>query len=430
MRVADELHRMDLTMATSPMPSVRFVFDPSTSRPIHVLLNAAMQELTARDSKTLRTAAGEMLVDLVHGEDKTDLNRAFFQAIAKRRSHAFVNLRLSTGPDEAGNPTFINRTEHQFLQFYPNGRLAAVTVVEDTEPIRGLLSHSLQLPPRQLATQQADALAALLGPTASALASAARSVAPSSSDGGGLAEHVRRVVQRMAPTDKLAQWMLQYVLDHTGRAASLTDSSRSSGSTGGSPRSKPLPLGMRYLMLPNHAQQRTPHSVTTPVGALCATADGFGRAIAAHALDASSTLPGAADTGSRQTAWQSAAHAFSMPPNYDSSNHFSDATARGGTPGASTAQGSDSRDCDADSTGAVHEEEAFGVRQCGMSPTYGASTMDMRQRQLPEMTASLWHTLTPFQQVLAHTWGDSTLQSAAGSRQTAQADKSSSGKHV
>ena len=417
-RTADELHRMDVTVATSPMPCARFVFDPVSSRPIHVLLNQAMQELTEKDAETLHSVAGDLMFDLVHSDDKTDLNRAFFQAVAKRRSHAFVNLRLCTTPDEHGNAVYINRIEHQFLQFYANGRLAAVTIIEDTEPLKGLLSHSMQLPPRQLAAQQASALAALLGPTSASLSGAMRGVGGGGQQ-GSLAEHIRRIVRRMAPTDKLAQWMLQYVFDNTNAAGSLTGSSASSDSAGAH---NPLPRGLRYLQ-PPHAARNTPDTgVATPQSA-SQHFHGVTTGRAPPTVPAGSGEHVASSHPSSCWAeWQAAAGALSagVPPRRQSTAS-SIASSHAQTPGMSTlgrssswasaaGGGCDGGDDDDDcaSTGAVRDDGAvFGATPSSISPMHG------RRRQFPEMTATLWHTLTPFQQVLAHTWGDSMQGSTA-----------------
>lgn len=215
-RSADELARMDKAVALSPMPCARFVYHPETSHPLHLLLNRAMQELTAADEREFLSPAGAVqMADLVHGEDKAELNRAFFTAIGRQRGHAYVSLRIKQ--TQAGGAVWVPRVEHQFLQFYPNGRLAAVTIVEDTSPATGLLRRALPMRPRALAAQQVEALRALLygsapapalaeedsgpaGPLALPLAPAA--VAPASTPS------LQTLVQRFAPDDRLAQWAL------------------------------------------------------------------------------------------------------------------------------------------------------------------------------------------------------------------------------
>ncbi len=349
------------------------------------------------------------MADFVHTDDKTDLNRAFFQAVATGRSHAFVNLRLSTAPDDEGNAVYINRTEHQFLQFYPNGRLAAVTIIEDTEPLRGLLSRSMKLPPRQLAAQQANALAALLGPTASTLSSAVG--VPNPASPGHLAEHVRRLVQRMAPNDKLAQWMMDYVFNTEKQPASLNGSS-SSSTTSDSPHSPRLPAGMRYLVRPpsDPAQSRV-SSASTPMASNPTSSSSY------TALPPICTAP---PVSGATSAWQSAAAALRPPASRCDTATSADDGLRGTTPSTCPMVRSHSWelagvDCDADSTGAVRGEEAFGAHGDDIHPLRSHAPPAAGQaRHFPEMTATLWHTLTPFQQVLAHSWGASAAAAHAG----------------
>lgn len=77
------------------------------------------------------------------------------------------------------------RLEHQFLQFYPNGRIAAVTVVEDTHPERSMNKWSLGVNVKEIAQQQALALQHMLA-----------AVPTLSSDRSSQMRQVRRHVRR------------------------------------------------------------------------------------------------------------------------------------------------------------------------------------------------------------------------------------------